>query len=1029
MKRILQLLCGGLMTGAVWAGPNTIPLYINYSSVTNVPQIDAEAFANWGDFFVSSTLPYDFMNVLVYTNRGTMAALPGFHFDHVDDLGNRSPAESFLNDLNASIQAFGDGLPLSQGGQPAILRIEADQIVNRGNIVTDTDGAIVIAGEDVDVRRSAMGIQPLIFGSGFHAPIGLETYYYPDEGITDEWWGLGEQDPRFLSSSIVQSFLGSLNGFAPPHNVTNSFGGGRTAFTLPNPMAFIFTNEVDPTNWIVQAVLASTSDPYLNLQANFFPSSQPTNFIRTATLQMQADLTNNLGGFQDSIATYLIDRLVSETNFTTLTNFLTGGFPLRPSTIEYTRNLPLEFAAGSPPNANIYRTNLADLIYNPGQPGVTNVTTNYVVVPNPPDSTNFTMEIVTNVVSVAGYAHDAVTNLYSGYAAEITNLVSEVPAVPGAGSTNSQGKVIITADNLNLERARIRGEGNVTVQARHVVSTRLLSMDVPNLLYDIGATNGVMQLESLAPAEVQRYAGSIVAWSAVWTNVLNIVTNSITNSTITNITIDPDAGPVTTITNDPGTNVFSTNAVNVGIKVTFVNADSMQTRYGTAVVGLKANSTNIYVADSTRVVQSLLFQASNLGIGPKGSLMLGANGQNNTITDWKVDHFPDLVRLTNDGVIGVYNEMILGADRETPYEYIEIRGTNAAAAHRYEVDTLVNSGLITSGRALQSGTNLFIGSPIGPIEIYADAASFDGGRIQSGGDLVISANTLKMRSSTNTAAREIVLDVVDSISDIGGGAAVRFETPQGIRLIRKPMRGDILGTAIALSASRWQLVSSVWAAEDRGVSAAGFENNVALGRLIISPQSDALIELRGLDGQNGLYVDYLEMGPTAMADLENTLTIDPSLTVYFADANMDFGTLTNTFPGRLHWVSSFAGPTSGMEVALPSGETILVNRGFRNSPTIDSDADGTANGFDLSPFDGPTITDFRVEDDKLTLTWRAAAGTAYEVEATGELPGDAWSWEVVREYAHEGTDTAEVSIEDTLPAGATQRYYRVSYTP
>lgn len=1025
------------MAGSAWAGPNTIPLYINYTSVTNVPQIDALAFANWGTFSVGSVLPYDFMNVLNYTNRGTMSGFPGFQFDHVDDLGNRSRAGYFVNEGGASIQVFGDSLPLLQGGQPGILQIEADKIVNRGTLMSDTFGVIKVDGGDVDFLRGAVGIEPIIYGSGWQALPGAETLYYPDEGITDLWWGLGEQDPRFLSSTIVQSFLGSLNAIAPPHNVTNNFGGGRASFGLPNPMAFIYTNAVDATNWIVQVVLASTSDPYLNLQANFFPSSNPTNFINTATVQMQADLTNNVGGVYDSIASYLIDRLVSETNFTTLTNNLTGGLPLRPSPYEYTRNLPFEFAGGMAPNANRFRTNLADLIYHPGYPAVTNITTNYVVVPNPPDSTNYTMEIVTNIVQATGYAYDLVTNLYTGYSASITNLVSEIPPVPGAGSTNSQGKVIISADKLNLERTRIRGEGNVTVKARHLVSTKLLSVDVPNLLYDVGSTNGVMQLQNLAPAEVQRYAGDIMAWSAVWTNFLNVVTNTITNSTITNITIDPDAGPVTTVTNDPGTNAVSTNSVRVGIKVTFVNADDMNTRYGTGIAGLTASSTNIYVADTTRVVESLLLEAENLGVGPQGELLLGVAGSDvfgfinpvGTVTDWKAENVPDLVRLTNEGVIGVYNQLVLGADREMPYERIEIHGTNSAAAHRYRVNTLVNSGLITSGRIFKFDTNVFVSGPIGPVEIYAGAADFDGGRIESGGDLVLSATTLRMRHSTNSAERDIILDVADTLSDSGGDAEVRLETLQGVRMTRKPMRGDLLGTTLALSAPRWQLVSSIWAAEDRGNSAAGFEDNVALGRLVLAPQDDALIEIGGIGEHNGLYVDYLELGPMALADLENTVLIDPNLTVYFADANTDIATLTNTFPGRLQWVSSFAGPNSGIDVALPSGDTIRVNRGYRNSPSIDSDADGTANGHDLSPFDGVTITDFRVENDKLTLTWRGAAGTTYQVEAIDELPADAWAWEVVREFHHGGDDVAEVSIEDTIPAGTSQRFYRVSYTP
>ncbi|RME94180.1 MAG: hypothetical protein D6766_06430 [Verrucomicrobia bacterium] len=1025
MKRIAILLGCGLGALGLQAGPNTLPVYVNRTSVTNVPQIDAYAFANFGQFVVTSpNLPYDFQNVLRYTNANYMSGFPGFRFDHVDDLGVRGPAEFFLNDVGALIEAQSDPfLPFTFGGAPGIIRIEADQIINRGDLAVDASGSIVIRGREVDLRRGSVGVSPIIFGSGFQST----TNFWPDEGITDEHWGMGVQDPRFASSTIVQSFLGSLNALAPAHRVTNVLGAlPPFSFPLPNPMAFIRTNEIDPTNWTVQALLVARTDPFLNLQAAFFPSSDPSNDFHTITLQMQADLTNNLGGFRDSIASYLVDRLASETNFALLTNELTGNMPYRPSTYEFTRNMPLEFAAGDPPNANVFRTNLADLIYNQGYPPVTNVITNVITTPE-----SNVLQIITNVVTVLGYTHDVVTNIYAGYAARITNLVNEIPDLPGSGSTNAQGKVVIDAENLNLERTRLRGEGNITISAKHLVSTKLLSVDSPNLLYFVRSTNGVMELQNLAPPEVQRYAGSILAWSGVWTNFLLVETNSITNATITNIVDDPDLGPTEVVTNDPGTNVVTTNTIRVRIHVMMVDAAAMQTRYPTMVAGLHATSTNVFIADPTRVVTDLMFESENLHIGPNGEMILGVAGTGafvttGTITDWNAEHFPSLVRLTNEGVIAVTDEINMGGDRAEPYDRIEISGTNSAAAHLYVARDFVNRGLITSGPLLRVDTNTFIGDPVGPIELRVDRLTMDGGRIDSGGELLISARDVKLRRSTNTAVRNIILDVTDSLSDSGPDAEVSFETQLGVQLRRKPAQGDLLGTSIRLSAPQYQMVSSTWAAEDRGPTPEGFVNNVALGRLIIDPALDALVELRGASGGNGLYVDFLEFSPNAQADLANSLLVDPSLTVYFADANVNLATLTNLFPGRLVWVAGYAGANSGVDVALPTGQVIRVNRQYRESTVIDSDADGTANAFDLSPFDGVLITDFAVADGRIRVTWRAAAHTTYRIESAGELP--AYEWEVVREYRHEGDDVAEVTVEDVLPE-ASQRFYRVTYTP
>jgi hypothetical protein len=1027
MKRILTFFLGGcwVATTAAWAGLNTIPLYVNWSTVTNVPQVDARAFANYGQFVVGTEGDlYDFMNVLNYTNRGVMLSQPGFLFNHIDDQGARSSADQFVNELGGSIQAFAMGR-LEEGAAPAGIYIDADRVVNRGSLITSADGLVQIVGKDVDLRRSGagvMGIGTFLLNSemGFHSLI--TSSYMPDAGIRDLFWGGGEQIPRFASSTLIPA-IGALGGNAPQHTITNMLGPTINGFTLPDPWTAVYTNAVDETNWIIQVVLVAKEDTNLNTVARFSPSTIPTNFFRTVSVRFGSPLTNNLGQFDlgggerlpenFDAQFFLIDRLASETNISMLTNVLTQGMPFRPAALEINR---YGGAGGDPPNGNAFRTNLATLVYNAGGEAVTNITTNFVETPVPPNGTNFSMEIVTNIVTTAGYSHDVVTNLYVAAGASVTNMVLETPNVPDASPTNMGGRVSIIADRLNLERAHIRGEGIVTVQARHLVSTKLLSMDVPHLHYDVGATNGMLELQNLVVPEVERLAGFLQAWSAVWTNQLMIITNAITNSTTTNITVDDSGVPTVTVTNDPGTNVITTNVINVGIHVLFVDASMVNTRYPTYVSGLVTHSTNVYVMDTTRVVEQLAVDATSLSVGPRGGMVLGdrQGASANTITDWKAVHFPNLRFLTNEGFISVPDQMIAGADREVPYDVMVVKGTNEAGVHRYRVRKLVNGGLIQS--------------LVGPIRIEADAFTMDGGRIASQADLEIVANTLRLRHSTNTVVRRLVLDVADNLTDSGGDAAVRFTAGLGVQLNRKPALGSLLGTTLELSAARYQYVESSWAAEDRGATAEGFTDNVALGRLILNPEENATVMLGGTGGQNGMYVDYLEFGPSALLDLNGEVEVDPSLTVYFAAANLDASIVTNAFPGRMIWVKDFVGPRSGVDVLLPTGETIRVNRGLRESAVIDSDADGTANGFDLSPFDGVKITDFRLENGTVVLTWRAAAHTRYEVQATPELGAGA-QWEVVREYDNTEDDITLVTIEDATPPEAEQRYYRVVYYP
>ena len=73
-----DILAGVLMVGVGIASQGAIPLYENFGTLTDVPQIDAISFANYGTFSVSTVLPYDFQDTLNFTNMAEMSGSPGF---------------------------------------------------------------------------------------------------------------------------------------------------------------------------------------------------------------------------------------------------------------------------------------------------------------------------------------------------------------------------------------------------------------------------------------------------------------------------------------------------------------------------------------------------------------------------------------------------------------------------------------------------------------------------------------------------------------------------------------------------------------------------------------------------------------------------------------------------------------------------------------------------------------------------------------------------------------------------------------
>lgn len=966
------------------------PRYENFSILTNVPQIDAVIFGNFGDFSVGTPLPYTTQNTLYYTNRGQMFGSPGFLFQNISDSGKRSWSSSFFNGTGASVQAG------SLSFLPPSVEVKATNIINRGLISSDPGGLIRIEGANVDLSRGGLLISAINGSSEFQT----ETNFFPETGVSDIYWGIGSmpdpvnQNPAFFLPPLLsvqgKSFLvdsGShavtnaaqrrlnrrIQLTAPASYVyTNAAGVGIFVVTntIPGTTNTTTTNYMIATNIAIQAVFVTTRDTNLTTSVTFYNSTIPTNVFKTVVVQLASVETNVVTGGNDFATIYLADRLASETNYNTLTNLSTGSTYI-PANFEVARVDPVAFFSIRPlPTAVTNAIIRPDLFYH------------------------------------SSFTNNVTTNTYSSYGFFFTNQLADLPSVGNASITNLPGKVVILADTLNLERTRIRGEGLVSISTKHLESTKSTAIDVQNIYYDLSSTNELLSVQNLSKAQIQRMSGNVFAFSAIWTNQ--------TGFALTNTLPDPaDTNGIATIQE-----IF-TNTIDIVFHVLMVDARTVSTRQPTYVTGFHAESRDVVVGDTLRIVESVSVEAQSLTMLTNSALLLGAN-----ISDWTDRFFPGLMSLTNHGLISVPGTAFLGTDRQTPYLNVVNSGTNVAIGHLVRCDYFENSGIFLAGQYVEQGQQVFMATGPGGISLKARSVKLDGGRFDAGGDIRIEAEELKMRRYTNNTSSTLVLAVTENLSDSGGTAQNLITATRGVHLVVKPKRGDLLGTTLKLTAARFEAISHTWAGEDRGAKAVGFVDNAAIGKMVLDGGLDSLQEFSGIGPSSAIYVDYLEIGPSYLANLSDFVKINPNFKIYFADSNVPAEELNGALAGKLSWVSEFAGPNSSVDVALGTGKTIKMNRQFIQSRSIDSDGDGIANGFDLTPFGGVKIG-ANVVSGKTLLTWDAAAGRTYVIEYSVDLLNGAW--QLLQNYTHTSEANSSVSIQDTLSEGSSQRYYRIRY--
>jgi hypothetical protein len=212
----------------------------------------------------------------------------------------------------------------------------------------------------------------------------------------------------------------------------------------------------------------------------------------------------------------------------------------------------------------------------------------------------------------------------------------------------------------------------------------------------------------------------------------------------------------------------------------------------------------------------------------------------------------------------------------------------------------------------------------GGLTVKANTARLEGGQSTTW-DVTLEADTVKMSSYRMTINGQLMLRVSQSLFDAGSEAGNYINVQNGFVLPIKPATGDLLGTTIQSEAPNFVSVSHIWAAEDRGAAVSGYQNNAALGSLVLGPVGIGTPEFffQGAGAANALYVDFLDLGALG-TNIEELLTVAPNLTIYFASVRLGFEPPTppggvpptpeeytdGLLGGRLQWVSGFAGPTA-----------------------------------------------------------------------------------------------------------------------
>jgi hypothetical protein len=336
-------------------------------------------------------------------------------------------------------------------------------------------------------------------------------------------------------------------------------------------------------------------------------------------------------------------------------------------------------------------------------------------------------------------------------------------------------------------------------------------------------------------------------------------------------------------------------------------------------------------------------------------------------------------------------------NQSRPYEAFVNYGTVANAGSIISADYFENSGVVQAGSSiidlrsqnawLHDGSFLALSSDIA---LRSGSLVASNHLLQAGGALTLAISNLL---DDGTLTNDIYVVTNKNTWSVGAG----------INLPLRPAQASLLGTTIRVAAPADGEVANTWAGQDRGKTGEGFQNNAALGQLMLDGGLGSDFRFSGVGAGSALYVDNLILtNDAARIDAGGdfpALVLDPNITVYYAQALMNGVSVAERMNGanggRLQWVSAYAGYFSSTNVVYPDGTTNRLNAALAASCNLDSNQNGTPNCVDPAPVLVPTqyrltAAYTNVPVPALVLSWQTVAGATNSIFATTDLASTNW---------------------------------------
>ena len=998
---------------------------------------------------------------LVFSNA------PSGRIEAVDGLVSaRNAYQNFLNRVPAGQQSADqrDAILNSisspyRSAPDSYLNIYADTIINRGALFGSAGGQVAIVGKKVDLARSIVGVNPPPDQTPDDP--GIDGGFDPIPGASEVHWGysvagfrygalLAFTTNRVVSAGVTNAVTNVTSTARYPVGnesiVVNADGTGGRPFVFqwgagtnrlnrdiipfvwstsaPDAASATATNPA--TNQSFTIVMVRRASTNLLVDAAIAPVPGAANPFPLVTIRITGVSTNNITGADDAVSLIFVNSFGPDPQGIYLTNRLTG-IASRPTNLTVsratTRNVPSPFTAANTANTNAFNAALSNF-FGTLRPALLGVAPTGQFAMRRDLLTAWTGPGLTNPIP---YTNQISTNGYMAYRMDLSfgsGRVPVSPSIPDISPTNNVGRLVIDADELNLERARIRGQGPVILRTRDLVSTKNASIDAPFIDANLATRSGNMDLSGVFQSRVQRMAGTVTLLSTTFTNT-------------TSVELPPP--PPTNPEDPPGTP--TTVELIATYHVMLVDADITPT-FPTPVIDLSLSSTNITIGDSLSVTRIAALDTENLTINGRLEIR-GNEGSDLASKTLDASTAPKLKTFVNTGIVIVSNTIALGNGSADGLRYItnngQLRsGTIYLKAEELSVGTngviRAESGSVTleaKNLSLRARANIVDPALVIPANSEFPSVNLPG-NVKALYQLQAKAESLTLGEGTVLSAPSVDLSASHAFVVETNGAAIN--AAYRIALNGLPASVEARNLILNLQVPAYQEAEVVWPGADRNASATAFDGS-SVASLTIDGAAFSGVRFKGDGGPGALYVRTLNLSTNAVTTnatgvvLFTELVTDPGYTVYYTAVNRGTNALD---PAKFEAAAALTGGRfrqvqvrGGGEWVTVQGLSQPVHQSLRFSSTVDSDGDGIVNAFDPSPFDKFQLENVAVVDDGSTgfrVTWDAAPLQSYTVEYTTSLDG---TWKTLQRVSNPLPVNQTLWVRDPIPEGSVMRAYRV----